>query len=146
MATNSNEHSSLMDKKADAGWESDPQKWFESERLSGEGERIVVDPDTGGMKASKPCQLGYVDPLALEKLGDVAGYGAEKYDKWNYMKGFDWSLSFNAMMRHALAFWNGEDYDEENGAPHMASVMWHAAALISFAERGIGNDDRFKDG
>lgn len=105
-------------------------------------EKMNIDPNTGGAKASKPCQLGYIDPLALEKLGDVAGYGAEKYDKYNYLKGYDWSLSYNAMIRHMLAFWDGEDYDDENGAPHMSSVAWHALALVSFMERELGTDDR----
>lgn len=105
-------------------------------------EEIIVDPNTGGMKASKPCQLGFVDPLALEELGRVAGYGATKYDKFNFVKGYDWSLSINALFRHLLAFMDGEDYDEENGATHTASVAWHALALTTFLLRERGNDDR----
>jgi hypothetical protein len=105
-------------------------------------EKIHVDPVTGGTKGSKPCQLAFIDPIALRELGKVAGYGAEKYDKWNYLKGYDWSLSYNALMRHLLDFWGGEYLDDENGAAHLASVAWHALALISFHERALGNDDR----
>lgn len=106
-------------------------------------EVIVVDPNTGGMKASKPSQLGFIDPLALEVLGEVSGMGAEKYEKWNYLKGYDYSLSYNAMLRHMNAFWRGETYDAESGKHHMAHAAWHGLAIVSFTERGLGNDDRF---
>jgi hypothetical protein len=106
----------------------------------------MVDPETGGMKGSKPVQLGWIDPLALERVGEVAGFGAEKYEKFNYLKGYDWSLSINALYRHFLRFLDGEDNDPESGLPHMAHAAWQCLALVSFAERGLGTDDRFKDG
>lgn len=103
---------------------------------------IVTDPNTGGQKESKPSQLGFVDPLALMVLGEVAGMGAQKYDKYNYLKGFDWSLSYNALMRHAQLAWNGEDLDPESGLPHFSHVAWQGLALSSFYLRDLGNDDR----
>ena len=106
--------------------------------------RIAVSP-TGGRKGRKDAELGNVDPKALLVLAAVAGKGAEKYgDPYNFLKGYDWSLSFNAMQRHALAFWSGEDTDPESGLPHMGHVAWHALALVSFLTRGLGTDDRFK--
>ena len=108
-----------------------------------ESETIVTDPNTGGQKATKPSQIGLVDPVALTELGNVAGMGADKYQKWNYLKGYDWSLSFNAMQRHALEFWGGEELDRESGYQHMAHASWHCLALVSFVKRGLGTDDRF---
>lgn len=105
-------------------------------------EKMNTDPNTGGMKASKPSQIGFIDPQALMTLGEVAGMGAEKYDKFNYLKGFDWSLCYNAMMRHAQAFWNGEDLDPESGLPHISHAAWQALALLSFYQRNLGTDDR----
>ena len=106
------------------------------------GEEVRVTSETGGQKGSKLAQLGAVDPAALLELAKVAGFGGEKYERYNYLRGFDWSLSYDAMMRHAMAFWSGEDIDPESGLPHMAHCSWHALALISFASRGIGTDDR----
>jgi hypothetical protein len=106
-------------------------------------ETIVTDPNTGGQKASKPSQLGFIDPLALMELGNIAGMGSLKYEKWNYLKGYDWSLSFNAMQRHAMQFWSGEDCDEESGSLHIAHAAWHGLALVSFSLRSLGTDDRF---
>jgi hypothetical protein len=68
--------------------------------------------------------------------------GAEKYDRYNYLKGYDWHLSYDAAQRHAQAFWSGEDLDEESGLPHTAHAAWHFNALTSFLVRGRGTDDR----
>lgn len=112
--------------------------------MSDTNETRVVDPDTGGAKGQKPCQLGAVDPLALQFLGLVAGMGANKYGRNNYTLGYRWSLSFDALLRHVLAFWAGEDNDPESGLPHLAHAAFHCLALITFAERGLGTDDRLK--
>lgn len=107
-------------------------------------EERVTDATTGGQKGKKLTQLGALDPLALIELARVAGMGAEKYAAYNFMKGYDWSLSFNALMRHALLFWSGEEQDPESGLNHMGHVAWMALCLVSFSERGLGNDDRYR--
>jgi len=115
----------------------------------GEGsvdKQYFEDPETGAKKEIKKAQLGAIDPKALLLLAEAAGYGAEKYEQYNYLKGYPWSLSFNAMMRHALAFWNGEDLDPESGLPHMVHAAWHGLAMTSFLTRELGVDDRFKEG
>ena len=106
------------------------------------GETRVVDPTSGGEKGQKATQVSTLDPVALDMLGRVGGMGAAKYDRYNYLKGYAWHLSFDAAMRHALAFWAGEDLDEESGLPHTAHAAWHLNALTSFFVRGIGTDDR----
>jgi len=106
------------------------------------GEVRVVDPKTGGAKGSKPCQMGALDPVGLEQMGLVAGMGSIKYDRFNFLKGYKWSLSVDALYRHLLSFLAGEDNDPESGLPHMAHAAWHAHALTGFLKRGIGTDDR----
>lgn len=107
-------------------------------------ETRVVDPETGGEKGTKPIQLGAIDPLALEVLGRVAAFGAQKYETFNYMKGYPWRLSYDALLRHLLSFLQGEDLDPESGLPHMAHAAWHGLALVSFQMRDLGTDDRFR--
>lgn len=106
-------------------------------------ETRVTDPATGGMKGQKDCELGAIDPTALMELGNVAGYGGKKYARSNYLKGYKWSLNYDAMNRHMLAFWSGEELDPESGMPHMAHAAWHALALTSFAKHKLGTDDRW---
>jgi hypothetical protein len=105
-------------------------------------ETRVTDHTTGGQKGNKLCQIGSLDPVALIAVGRVSGMGANKYAAFNYLKGFNWSLAFNAMMRHAMLFWAGEDCDPESGLNHMAHAAWMALGLVSFSERGLGTDDR----
>lgn len=109
-------------------------------------ETKVIDPNTGGAKGQKQAQLGAVDPEAVLAVAEVAGFGGQKYARYNFAKGYAWSLSFDAMMRHALLFWGGEDVDQESGLPHMAHAGWHCLALLCFAGRNLGTDDRFPGG
>jgi hypothetical protein len=104
------------------------------------------DPETGGEKGKKLAELGAIDPTALLELAKVAGYGSKKYSRLNYMRGYAWSLSFDAMMRHLLAFWSGESYDPESGLHHLAHAGWHCMTLMSYDERDIGTDDRYNSG
>ena len=121
-----------------------PEKeWLDDRTYITDGE-VRVTSSTGGAKGRKLQELGGIDPAALLTLAEVSGMGARKYDTWNYLKGYDWSLSFNAMQRHALAFWAGQDNDDESGLPHVAHAAWHCLALLAFLQRDIGTDDRFK--
>ena len=105
-------------------------------------EEVRVTSETGGQKGKKRAQLGALDPRALRVVAEVAGYGTEKYARYNYLKGYDWSLSFDALERHLLAFWAGEDNDPESGLPHLGHAAWHCLAMLAFQQRGVGTDDR----
>lgn len=103
----------------------------------------VVDPKTGGEKGQKDCQMGALDPASLTEIGKVAGFGAIKYARYNFAKGYRWSLSYDALQRHLMAFWGGENLDPESGLPHLAHAAWHCLTLLTFSLRGKGTDDRF---
>lgn len=105
-------------------------------------ETIVVNEKTGGAKGSKTAQLGAIDPVAIMQVAEVAGFGATKYARYNFMRGYDWSLSYDAMQRHLHAFWSGEDLDPESGLPHLAHAGWHCLALLFFMRQHPGLDDR----
>lgn len=102
----------------------------------------VVDPTTGGEKGSKQERFDLVPVRALTELARLYGKGAEKYDERNWEKGYKWSLSYAALMRHVTQFWGGEDLDAESQLPHLAAVMFHAAAMIEFMETHRELDDR----
>ena len=89
---------------------------------------------TGGMKDQKDVQLHTIPWEALEMLGRVAKYGAvdKEYGNYNFRLGFDWSLSKDALDRHAGLFWNGENIDPESGLPHIIHAAWHCLILGFF--------------
>lgn len=106
-------------------------------------EEVRITSATGGEKGKKRAQLGSIDPQALLTLAEVAGFGGEKYERYNMLKGYDWSLSYDALQRHLLAFWSGEELDAESGLPHLGHAAWHCLTLLAFQQRGLGTDDRY---
>jgi hypothetical protein len=105
-------------------------------------EQRITDPVTGGQKGQKLAELGGLDPQSLMEVAKVSGYGSKKYDRYNFLKGYRWSLSYDALQRHLHAFWGGEWLDPESGLPHLAHAGWHILALLAFHRRGLGTDDR----
>lgn len=96
-------------------------------------EEARITSNTGGQKGQKLARFDLIPVDALWELAEAYGRGSEKYEDRNWERGYDWSLSYAAMMRHANQFWSGEERDEETGIHHMASVAWHAMALFHFS-------------
>lgn len=114
-----------------------------SEEVTVAGEQRIVNTETGGEKGRKPERMELLPWDVLRRdVAPLFAFGASKYADHNWRRGFDWSLSFGAMQRHAAQFWSGEDTDEETGCAHMASVVFHALALLHFAYAHPSLDDR----
>ena len=105
---------------------------------------MVTDPDTGGKKGTALARFDLIPAHPLWELAELYGIGARKYEDRNWERGYAWSLSFAALMRHAWQFWNGEDRDPE-GQLHLASVAWHALSLMEFMRTHPELDDRPKE-
>lgn len=99
--------------------------------------------DSGATKQVKKARFDMIPTDALTILAEHYGIGAEKYqpvvndehpngiDNWRL--GYQWSLSYAAMQRHATQFWGGEDIDQETGSPHLAAIAWHALAILHWS-------------
>jgi len=105
-------------------------------------ETRITDPLTGGQKGSKLERFDLIPPEPLEELARVYGMGALKYEDNNWQKGYAWKLSFAAMMRHAWAFWRGEDKDPESGCKHLAHCAWHCMTMMWFMDHHKAGDSR----
>lgn len=90
---------------------------------------------------AKP-QYQLIPAHPLDELARVYTLGATKYAPRNWEGGFAYGRVFAAMMRHAWAWWRGEERDPEDGQPHLASVAWCAFALMEFQRTKRGDDDR----
>jgi Domain of unknown function (DUF5664) len=83
---------------------------------------------------------------ALVQIAKVMQFGAQKYAAHNWRKGFDWSRSLAAALRHINAFNDGEDTDPESGLSHMAHAACNLMFLIEFEKTHKHLDDRYKAG
>lgn len=105
-------------------------------------EEIRTTSSTGGEKGVKDARYDLIPAGPLKELAELYGVGAKKYAERNWERGYEWSKSFAALNRHLWAFWNSEDIDPETGKAHIASVAWHAFALLEFMETHSAFDDR----
>ncbi len=103
---------------------------------------IRVTSSTGGQKGAKPEKYSQIPPLPLAEVARVYGYGAEKYSAGNWLLGYDYSLSMDALQRHIEAFRMGEDADSESGLHHLAHAVFHCMTLIQYTKTMAGMDDR----
>lgn len=85
-----------------------------------------------------------IPAYALDELVKIYTYGANKYGDSNWIKGMSWSRFFGALMRHAWAFWGGEDLDRESGLKHMAHAAFCCLALVEYSKIHKKFDDRIK--
>jgi len=106
-----------------------------------EGEETTT-ASTGGSKGVKLARFDLIPAKPLFLLAKLFGIGAKKYELRNWERGYEWSKSFGALMRHAWAFWAGETDDPESGLPHMVHVAWHALAMTEWLETHPEFDDR----
>lgn len=102
------------------------------------------ESSTGGQKGVKPERHSLIPQEALDYMARLYGFGAEKYAAHNWRKGYDWSKSYDSLIRHASAFWRGEDLDPETGLPHLAGAAFHCFTLMIFMEEHPEFDDRYK--
>ena len=104
---------------------------------------VRTTSSTGGQKGVKPQRYDLIPIGPLNQLAELYGKGAEKYDEHNFRKGYEWSKSYAAAMRHMTAFWNGEDIDPEMGLPHVICATFHMFALVEFMAEHPEFDDRY---
>lgn len=71
---------------------------------------------------------------SLLAISRVMAHGAKKYDEHNWRGGITYSRLMGAILRHALAFNEGEDLDWETGESHIAHLATEALFLLEFIE------------
>lgn len=122
-------------------------------------QNMSVDLETGAQKGVKLQRFDLIPCKPFWELAEHYGKGvtSSKYSERNWEKGYNWSKSYSAMIRHANQFWSGENYDKctdtceqsvkkicsnHTGSKHLIAVAWHALALAEFMETHPEKDDR----
>jgi len=78
-------------------------------------------------------QWSLIPLKAMTEVAKVYQMGAEKYAPGNWKRGLRYSRIYNAMMRHLIAWKEGEDNDPESHLNHLAHVAWGCLALIYYS-------------
>ncbi len=78
----------------------------------------------------------------LEQVALVRAFGAKKYSKNNWKKGFPVTRSLAAVLRHIFLFLRGETNDPESGLSHLAHAMCGLEHAIFDMINHPENDDR----
>ncbi len=97
--------------------------------------------------------LDLLPPDALEAVGRVLTYGAQKYEPRNWENGMRWGRVYAAVLRHLFAWWRGEEKDQESGLSHLSHAACGVLFLLAYSLRSlrdphlgvgepVGSDDR----
>jgi hypothetical protein len=99
------------------------------------------NPKTAEGRRKAPLRA--VPPIALLHLGAAMDDGERKYGRFNWREQpVTASVYYDAIMRHILAWWDGEERAPDSGTHHLAHVMACCAILLDAASLGKLNDDR----
>ena len=85
--------------------------------------------------------MSTVSAAVLMEVGVAMLEGASKYGRHNYRAaGVRASVYYDALMRHAMAWWEGEDLDSDSGMSHVTKAI---ATLVVLRDAMI--QDKFTD-
>lgn len=92
---------------------------------------------------SKKPDLSLIPYVALIKEAEALMVGEKKYGRYNYTKGHKASQLIAALMRHTLAWYQGEENDPEDGQHHLGAARACLSMLLRQQELGTLIDDRY---
>lgn len=105
----------------------------------------LVDSNLKTAAAQNKPRLSDVPPVALFALGAAMSDGKDKYGRYNWREtGSTASVFYDAMMRHLVDWYNGEDYADDSKVNHLGHIMASCAILLDSELHGSLNDDRDK--
>lgn len=98
---------------------------------------------SGGIKhdQDKP-DFTYISIELMEELAKVRAFGAKKYSRSNWKKGFKVTRSLAAVLRHIFQFLSGQTTDPESGLSHLAHAVAGLEHAIYDLRHHPENDDR----
>ena len=77
------------------------------------------NPEYNGDKFNKDKLLiSLIEPTFIQDIAKVLTHGAKKYGKNNWKKGLPEDEIIDALLRHLIAYRNGEVIDPESGLDH----------------------------
>lgn len=88
-------------------------------------------------------RISLIPREALWGMAQAFTYGANKYGKFNYREGIEFTRLADAAYRHLSAFMDGEDIDIESKNNHLSHCLASIAMLIDMHANNPEMDDRY---
>jgi len=106
-------------------------------------QRKPVDANLKTLAAMGKPGIANVPAIAFFALGQAMTDGANKYGRFNWRaSGSTVSVFVDAMARHLLGYYIGEDHAKDSRVHHLAHLMSGAAILLDAELHGVLKDDR----
>jgi len=100
-----------------------------------------IDPKGEAGRKKAPMEL--LPAVALEETAWVHGLGAEKYGRYNWRsRDVCASTYVSAILRHLMAWQEGQDMDPESGRSHLAHIAAGCNILMDASANLRLVDDR----
>jgi hypothetical protein len=91
----------------------------------------------------RKAPMSTVPANVMAEVGVAMVEGAGKYGRHNYRAaGVRASVYYDALMRHAFSWWEGEDLDPDSGLSHIVKAIACLTVLRDAMTRGMWTDDR----
>lgn len=76
--------------------------------------------------------MDLLSPRAISNLAEVLTHGATKYGDRNWESGIKYSRVYAAVLRHLMAWQDGEDVDHESGLSHLSHAFCGLMFLVHY--------------
>lgn len=121
-------------------FDEDVEEWAKSENI--DAKDLPASP-TGSLRfnTGKP-QTNEISPEFILDMGRVLAKSREKYPRANWSLGNNYSVPYDSLIRHLLAWQGGEKNDIESGYSHLAHAALNLMMLHYYEERFPELDDR----
>lgn len=98
-------------------------------------------PKADRFNEGKP-QLSFIldAPLAMEGLSRRFELGAKKYSRDNWKLGLPDVEVIDSLLRHLVAYHNGEIFDPDGGY-HVDAIVWNAVVLSEQFHRRLNQNE-----
>lgn len=103
-------------------------------------EELPAYCEAGKKYDNDKLKLDLIPPEAIRALGEVLTHGAAKYGP-NQWQGVEARRYEAALLRHWLAWKEGQAYDPESGLSHLWHVLCNAAFLVTLDKKTGGGCD-----
>jgi hypothetical protein len=109
-------------------------------------ETVTKDNLQGGYKADsgKP-RISLVPTQFITALAHLFTLGAKKYAAWNWWLGMNFSRPYDALQRHAMAWYEGEEHDPTDGQHHLIACAWNCCVLYFYSAVQPNRYKKFDD-